>query len=67
MNPPLRRDPAVTALLALLETAPTPGERLSVMLDLAEHLIGVDAAEAMHYAEDAESLATSLGRAAPRA
>jgi diguanylate cyclase (GGDEF)-like protein len=67
MTTTLGRDPAVMQLLALLDTAPTPGERLSVMLELSEHLIGVDAAEALHYAEDAESLATSLSRAAPRA
>ncbi|HEY1328051.1 MAG TPA: diguanylate cyclase [Casimicrobiaceae bacterium] len=61
------RDPVIASLLALLETAPTPGERLSLMLDLSEHLVGVDAAQAMQYAEDAESLATSLARPGPRA
>ena len=54
-------------LTALLETAPTPGERLSLMLELSEHLAGLDAAEAMQYAEDAETLATALARPGPRA
>ena len=60
-------DPVVAELTALLETAPTPGERLSLMLELSEHLGPIDGAEALHYAENAESLATALARAGPRA
>jgi diguanylate cyclase (GGDEF)-like protein len=60
-------DPVRERLVALLETAPTPGERLALMLDLADHLGGLDANEALQYAEEAESLATSLGRPGPRA
>jgi len=52
-------DPVVTELTALLETAPTPGERLSLMLELSDHLGPLDAAEALHYAENAETLATA--------
>ena len=37
------------------------------MLDLAEHLCRFDPAEALQYAEDAESLATALARPAARA
>ena len=54
-------------LTALLATAPTPGERLSLMLDIAAHLAGLDPAEGMQYAEEAEALATGLARPGPRA
>jgi hypothetical protein len=54
-------------LVALLETAPTPGERLALMLDLADHLGGLDAREALQYAEEAGTLAMALARAGPRA
>ena len=37
------------------------------MLELSEHLGPIDAAEALHYAENAETLATALARAGPRA
>jgi len=37
------------------------------MLDLADHLGPLDAAEALHYAENAETLATALARPGPRA
>ncbi len=64
---PAGRNPMREELIALLETAPTPGERLSLMLDLADHLGGLDAVEAMQYAEEAEALATALARPGPRA
>ena len=60
-------DPVVAELTALLETAPTPGERLGLMLELADHLVVLEPAEALQYAEDAESLATALARHGPRA
>jgi len=37
------------------------------MLELSEHLGPIDGAEALHYAENAETLATALARPGPRA
>ena len=60
-------NPTLARLTALLETAPTPGERLALMLDLADHLGPLDANEALHYAEEAEALASALAQPGRRA